>query len=80
MHNTHKCIAHILKKNHFGDRKLKEITILSRIEEYTKYFDLCYWKERRKNPDSTDLKNWTARKRTKFRNLWFGENNAHEEF
>ncbi|MHA2276516.1 MAG: hypothetical protein ACXAC2_12145 [Candidatus Kariarchaeaceae archaeon] len=54
---------------------MKEKTILTILEEYTKYFDLCYWKERRKNPDSLDLKNWTARKRKNFHNNWSGEDN-----
>ena len=54
---------------------MKGETILSIIEENTKYFDLCYWRERRINPNSSDLKNWTARKRKKFRKLWFGGGN-----
>ncbi|MFX0173676.1 MAG: hypothetical protein ACFE9L_17445 [Candidatus Hodarchaeota archaeon] len=52
---------------------MKGRKILTIIEENTKYFDLCYWKERRKNPNSPDLKNWTVRKRKNFQKLWFGE-------
>ncbi|MHA2248348.1 MAG: hypothetical protein ACXADY_25585 [Candidatus Hodarchaeales archaeon] len=56
---------------------MKERKILAIIEENTKYFDLCYWKERRVNPDSPDLKNWTERKRKNFQKLWFGEESDH---
>ncbi|MFX0051186.1 MAG: hypothetical protein ACFE8U_07835 [Candidatus Hermodarchaeota archaeon] len=52
---------------------MKGRKFLTIIEENTKYFDLCYWRERRRNPDSPDLENWTARKRKNFQKLWFGE-------
>ncbi|MHA2224592.1 MAG: hypothetical protein ACXAC8_05280 [Candidatus Hodarchaeales archaeon] len=52
--------------------------ILAIVEENTKYFDLLYWKERRQNPDSPDLNNWTARKRRQFQQIWFGEENGKE--
>ena len=52
--------------------------ILAIVEENTKYFDLLYWKERRQNPDSPDLNNWTARKRRQFQKIWFGEENGKE--
>jgi hypothetical protein len=51
---------------------MNEKEILIKLEEYTKYFDLCYWKERRQNPNSPDLDNWTAKKRRYFQELWFG--------
>jgi hypothetical protein len=51
---------------------MKKKGIITRVEEYTKYFDLLYWKKRRQNPNSPDLNNWTARKRRKFQEL-FGE-------
>jgi hypothetical protein len=65
----------LYRKSTFGDKKMTEKTILTTLEEYTKYFDLCYWKERRLNPESPDLKNWTARKRENFRKNWFGRKN-----
>ncbi|MHA1978623.1 MAG: hypothetical protein ACW98F_19405 [Candidatus Hodarchaeales archaeon] len=55
---------------------MKEKTILSIIDEYTKYFDVCYWKERRLDPHSSDLKNWKARKREKFLSNGFGGRNG----
>jgi hypothetical protein len=48
-------------------------TRISRLEEFTKYFDLCYWKERRIDPESPDLRNWRARKRKNFQNCWYGK-------
>jgi len=52
---------------------MTEKSILTTIEEFTKYFDVCYWKERRKNPNSPKIKNWTAEKRKKALKHWFGE-------
>lgn len=77
MHSAHKCITPLVCKLILEIKKMKERKILTRIEESTKYFDLCYWKERRKNPDSPDLKNWTARKRKNLQTLWFGEESDH---
>ncbi|MHA2051981.1 MAG: hypothetical protein ACW99F_00160 [Candidatus Hodarchaeales archaeon] len=45
---------------------------INQIQEFTKYFDICYWKERRINPESADLKNWTTRKRRYFHENWYG--------
>lgn len=56
---------------------MKDSKILAIIEEITKYIDLCYWKKRRKNSDSAELKNWAARKRKSFQKLWFGEEIDH---
>ncbi|MHA1995432.1 MAG: hypothetical protein ACW97Z_12890 [Candidatus Hodarchaeales archaeon] len=55
---------------------MKKKHLLTELEEKTKYFDVCYWKERRTNPNSHDLKNWTARKRRNFQRKWSGE--SHE--
>jgi hypothetical protein len=66
----------IYTNNELGAYKMNVKKILMELEEYTKYFDLCYWKERRQNPNSPDLNNWTARKRNQFQALWYGEKNG----
>lgn len=84
MHHAHGCGAQCIRVHrapyieiNTGDKKMKDSKILAIIEEITKYIDLCYWKKRRKNPDSAELKNWAARKRKSFQKLWFGEEIDH---
>ncbi|MFX0015080.1 MAG: hypothetical protein ACFFB2_08155 [Promethearchaeota archaeon] len=55
---------------------MKKKELLRSLEENTKYFDICYWKERRKNPNSPDLDNWIHRKRRRFQELGYGERNG----
>jgi hypothetical protein len=63
------------KKKEHRAIKMNVIKILMDLEEYTKYFDLCYWKERSINPESPDLDNWTTKKRSQFQEFYLGGNN-----
>ena len=86
MHIAPVCNVHYIRmqcahpsNNKFSVNKMKRKNILTKLmelEEYTKYFDLLYWKERRQNPNSPDLNNWTARKRRRFQQKWIGEKNG----
>jgi hypothetical protein len=48
--------------------KMNQKGIIRVLDEKMKYFDICYWKERIKNPDSPDLANWKRRRRTEVQN------------
>jgi hypothetical protein len=69
MHNTFN------EKKEKKTMKLNEKNLLMNLEEYTKYFDLCYWRERRMNPESPDLDDWTASKIRHYQKYCFGEKN-----